>query len=29
MRSVDWIVIVPTVTYVLLEAFALWAARGH
>jgi hypothetical protein len=24
MRNVDWIVIAPTVTYVLLVAFALW-----
>jgi hypothetical protein len=29
MRDVDWIVIVPTVAYVLLVAFALWAGLGH
>jgi hypothetical protein len=29
MRTVDWIVIVPTVTYVLLVAFALWVGLGH
>jgi hypothetical protein len=29
MRNVDWIVIAPTVAYVLLVAFALWAGIGH
>jgi hypothetical protein len=29
MRNVDWIVIVPTVAYVLLAAFALWVGIGH
>jgi hypothetical protein len=28
MRNVDWIVIVPTVTYVWLVAFALWVGLG-
>jgi hypothetical protein len=29
MRNVDWIVIVPTVAYVLLVAFAMWVGLGH
>jgi hypothetical protein len=29
MRNVDWIVIAPTVTCVLLVAFALWVGLGH
>ena len=29
MRSIDWIVITPTVAYVLLVAFALWVGLGH
>jgi DNA invertase Pin-like site-specific DNA recombinase len=29
MRNVEWIVISPTVTYVLLVAFALWVGLGH
>ena len=29
MRNVDWIVIAPTVAYVLLEAFALWVIAAH
>jgi hypothetical protein len=29
MRNVDWIVIAPTITYVLLVGFALWAGLGH
>jgi hypothetical protein len=29
MRNVDWIVIAPTVAYVLLVAFALWVGLGH
>jgi hypothetical protein len=29
MRSVGWIVLAPTVTYVLLVAFALWVGLGH
>jgi hypothetical protein len=29
MRNVDSIVIAPTVAYVLLVAFALWAAGRH
>jgi hypothetical protein len=28
MRNVDWIVIAPTVAYVLLAAFALWSGSG-
>jgi hypothetical protein len=29
MRNVDWIVIAPTVAYVLLVAFAMWVGLGH
>jgi hypothetical protein len=29
MRNVDWVVIVPTVAYVLLVAFALWVGLGY
>jgi hypothetical protein len=29
MRNVDWIVIVPTVAYVVLVAFAMWVGIGH
>lgn len=29
MRNVDWIVIAPTVAYVLLVAFAMWVGSGH
>jgi hypothetical protein len=29
MRNVDWIVIAPTVAYVLLVALALWVGLGH
>jgi hypothetical protein len=29
MRNVGWIVIVPTVTYVLLVAFALWVGLEY
>jgi hypothetical protein len=29
MRNVGWIVIAPTVAYVLLVAFALWMRLGH
>jgi hypothetical protein len=29
MRNVDWIVIAPTVAYVLLVAFALRMRLGH
>jgi hypothetical protein len=29
MRNVDWIVIAPTVTYVLLVASALWVGLAH
>ena len=29
MRNVDRIVIVPTMAYVLLVAFALWVGLGH
>ena len=29
MRNFDWIVIAPTVAYVLLVAFALWLGLAH
>jgi hypothetical protein len=29
MRNVDWIVIAPTVAYVLSVALALWVGLGH
>jgi len=29
MRNVDWIVIAPTVVYVLLVAFAMWVGLAH
>jgi hypothetical protein len=29
MRNVDWIVIAPTVAYVLVVTFALWEGIGH
>jgi len=29
MRNVDWIVIPPTLAYVLLVAFALWVGLAH
>jgi hypothetical protein len=29
MRNVDWIVIAPTVAYVVSVAFALWVGLGH
>jgi hypothetical protein len=29
MRNVDWIVIAPTVAYLLMVAFALWVGLGH
>jgi hypothetical protein len=29
MRNVDWIVIAPTVAYVLLVVFALWVGIEH
>jgi hypothetical protein len=29
MRNVGWIVIAPTVAYVLLVAFALWVGLAH
>jgi hypothetical protein len=29
MRNVAWIVIAPTVAYVLLVAFALWVGLGR
>jgi hypothetical protein len=29
MRNVDWIVIAPTVAYVVLVAFALWVGLAH
>jgi hypothetical protein len=29
MRNVDWIVIAPTVVYVMLVAFALWVGLAQ
>jgi hypothetical protein len=29
MRNVDWIVIAPTVAYILLAAFARWIGLAH
>jgi hypothetical protein len=29
MRNVDWIVIAPTVAYVLLVTFVMWVGLGH
>jgi hypothetical protein len=29
MRNVDWIATAPTVSYVVLVAFALWVGLAH